>query len=172
MEFFSTLEDIRKLREDVNSSLQKAFRALLEAKMVLGPAKLTELSLDLPYSLQIAVDTKNIMGVRVPILKTEEGTLAETIPYDMIDTTAKMDEAIKKFQQAAKSIIRLAETETAVRKLAEEIDKTKRRVNALKYIIIPRIENTIVYIQFHLEEVAREDFFRLKRIKATLERKG
>jgi V/A-type H+-transporting ATPase subunit D len=172
MEFFSTLEDIRKLREDVNVSLQKAFRALLEAKMVLGPAKLTELSSDLPYSFQIEADTKNIMGVRVPILKTKEDALVETLPYDMIDTTAKMDEAIKKFQQAAKSIVRLAETETAVRKLAQEIDKTKRRVNALKYIIIPRIENTIVYIQFHLEEVAREDFFRLKRIKATLERKG
>lgn len=172
MEFFSALEDIRKLREDVNTSLQKAFRALLEAKMVLGPAKLIELSSDLPYSFQIDVDTKNIMGVRVPILKTKEETMAEVVPYSMIDTTAKMDEAIKKFQEATKLIIRLAETETAVRKLAEEIDKTKRRVNALKYIIIPRIENTIVYIQFHLEEVAREDFFRLKRIKATLERKG
>jgi V/A-type H+-transporting ATPase subunit D len=172
MEFFSTLEDIRKLREDVNTSLQKAFRALLEAKMVLGPAKLNELSSDLPYRFQIEVDTKNIMGVRVPILKTTEEAQGGTVPYDMIDTTAKMDEAIKKFQQAAKLIVRLAETETAVRKLAEEIDKTKRRVNALKYIIIPRIGNTIVYIQFHLEEVAREDFFRLKRIKATLEKKG
>jgi V/A-type H+-transporting ATPase subunit D len=171
MEFFSTLEDIRKLREDVNSALQKAFRSLLEAKMVLGPAKLTELSADLPYSVQIDVDTKNIMGVRVPILKSREEAQGEAIPYNVIDTTAKMDEAIKKFHQATKLIVRLAETETAVRKLAEEIDKTKRRVNALKYIIIPRIENTIVYIQFHLEEVAREDFFRLKRIKATLERK-
>jgi V/A-type H+-transporting ATPase subunit D len=172
MEFFSTLEDIRKLREDVNTSLQTAFRALLEAKMVLGPAKLTELSSDLPYSFQIEADTKNIMGVRVPILKAKEETLADALPYNMIDTTAKMDEAIKKFQHAMRLIVRLAETETAVRKLAEEIDKTKRRVNALKYIIIPRIENTIVYIQFHLEEVAREDFFRLKRIKATLEKKG
>jgi V/A-type H+-transporting ATPase subunit D len=171
MEFFSTLEDIRKLREDVNSALQEAFRALLEAKMIVGPAKMNELSINLPHSVQTDVDTRNIMGVKVPILRAKEESREDTIPYNVADTTAKMDEAIKKFQQAIKVIIRLAETETAVRKLAEEIDKTKRRVNALKYIVIPRIENTIGYIQFHLEEVAREDFFRLKRIKATLERR-
>lgn len=171
MEFFSTLEDIKKLREDVNSALQTAFRALLEAKMVLGPAKLAELSIDLPHSVDVDVDTKNIMGVRVPILKVREEAQTEAVPYNVIDTTAKMDEAVDRFRQAVKMIVRLAETEIAVRKLAEEIEKTKRRVNALKYIIIPRIENTIVYIQFHLEEVAREDFFRLKRIKATLERR-
>ncbi|WXG43027.1 MAG: V-type ATP synthase subunit D [Promethearchaeati archaeon SRVP18_Atabeyarchaeia-1] len=171
MEFFSTLEDIRKLREDVNSALQIAFRELLEAKMVLGPARMAELSMDIPSSAGVDVDTKNIMGVRVPILRLTEETKKNMVPYNVLDTTAKMDEATKKFQQAVQMIVRLAETEIAVRKLAEEIDKTKRRVNALKYIIIPRIGNTIVYIQFHLEEVAREDFFRLKRIKATLERR-
>jgi V/A-type H+-transporting ATPase subunit D len=171
MEFFSTLEDIRKIREDVNSALQTAFRALLEAKMVLGPAKMTEMSLNIPFSVGIEVDTRNIMGVRVPILKSIEEVKEHVVPYNVLDTTAKMDETVKKFQQAIQMIIRLAETEVAVRRLAEEIEKTKRRVNALKYIIIPRIENTIVYIQFHLEEVAREDFFRLKRIKATLEKR-
>jgi V/A-type H+-transporting ATPase subunit D len=171
MEFFTTLEDIKKLRDDVNSALQTAFRALLEAKMVLGPVKMTEVSMDIPYSTGIQVDTKNIMGVRVPILKSIEEVRVEAVPYNVLDTTAKMDQTIKKFQQAIQTVVRLAETEVAVRRLAEEIEKTKRRVNALKYIIIPRIENTIVYIQFHLEEVAREDFFRLKRIKATLERR-
>ncbi|WXG45650.1 MAG: V-type ATP synthase subunit D [Candidatus Atabeyarchaeum deiterrae] len=171
MEFFSALEDIRKLRGDVNSALQDAFRALLESKMILGPAKLNELSMNLPFSVQIDVDTRNIMGVRVPILRSREETVEESVPYSVVDTTAKMDEAVKKFRDTTKLIIRLAETETAVKKLAQEIDKTKRRVNALKYIIIPRIGNTIKYIQFHLEEVAREDFFRLKRIKATLEKR-
>lgn len=171
MEFFSVLEDIRKLRGDVNSALQDAFRALLESKMILGPAKLNELSMNLPFSVQIDVDTRNIMGVRVPILRSREETVEESVPYSVVDTTAKMDEAVKKFRDTTKLIIRLAETETAVKKLAQEIDKTKRRVNALKYIIIPRIGNTIKYIQFHLEEVAREDFFRLKRIKATLEKR-
>ena len=171
MEFFSTLEDIRKIREDVNSALQTAFRALLEAKMVLGPAKMTEVSMGIPYSAGIEVDTRNIMGVKVPILQFIEEVKERVVPYNVLDTTAKMDETIKKFQQAIQMIVRLAETEAAVRRLAEEIEKTKRRVNALKYIIIPRIENTIVYIQFHLEEVAREDFFRLKRIKATLEKR-
>jgi V/A-type H+-transporting ATPase subunit D len=171
MEFFSALEDIRKLRGDVNSALQDAFRALLESKMILGPAKLNELSMNLPFSVQIDVDTRNIMGVRVPILRSREEAVEESVPYSVVDTTAKMDEAVKKFRDTTKLIIRLAETETAVKKLAQEIDKTKRRVNALKYIIIPRIGNTIKYIQFHLEEVAREDFFRLKRIKATLEKR-
>ena len=72
---------------------------------------------------------------------------------------------------ALEKVVRLAEIEATVKRLAGEIEKTKRRVNALNYVVLPRINNTIRYIELMLEEQEREDLFRMKRVKAMLERK-
>lgn len=169
MEFFDILEDTRKLRSDVNNALKEAYEALAMAKMVMGPLKVEEVASGVPSILALDVSTRNVMGVRVPLLRVEEKPEPAAISsYGFTDTSAKLDEAVEKFRNALKAIIRLAETEAAVKRLAEEIEKTKRRVNALKYIIIPRITNTIKFIELHLEEREREDLFRMKRIKSIL----
>ncbi|MBS7249918.1 MAG: V-type ATP synthase subunit D [Candidatus Freyarchaeota archaeon] len=173
MEFFDILEDTRKLRSDVNNALKEAYEALAMAKMVMGPLKVEEVASGVPPILALDVSTRNVMGVRVPLLRVEEKPEAALISsYGFTDTSAKLDEAVEKFRNALKAIIRLAETEAAVKRLAEEIEKTKRRVNALKYIIIPRITNTIKFIELHLEEREREDLFRMKRIKSILASKA
>jgi V/A-type H+-transporting ATPase subunit D len=173
MEFFDILEDIRKLRSDVNDALKEAYDALSLAKMVMGPLKVEEVATSVLPILELDVSTRNVMGVRVPLLRVEEKAESTLVSsYGFTDTSAKLDEAVEKFRNALKAIIRLAETEAAVRRLAEEIEKTKRRVNALKYIIIPRITNTIQFIELHLEEREREDLFRMKRIKSILAAKA
>jgi V/A-type H+-transporting ATPase subunit D len=173
MEFFDILEDIRKLRGDVNSALKEAYDALAVAKMIMGPLKVEEVATSVPPILELDVSTRNVMGVRVPLFRVEEKSESALISsYGFMDTSAKLDEAVEKFRGALKAIIRLAETEAAVKRLAEEIEKTKRRVNALKYIIIPRITNTIQFIELHLEEREREDLFRMKRIKSILAAKS
>ena len=173
MEFFDILEDIRKLRGDVNNALKEAYDALSIAKMIMGPLKVEEVATSVPPILELDVSTRNVMGVRVPLLRVEEKSESTLISsYGFTDTSAKLDEAVEKFRNALKAIIRLAETEAAVKRLAEEIEKTKRRVNALKYIIIPRIANTIQFIELHLEEREREDLFRMKRIKSILAAKA
>lgn len=173
MEFFDILEDIRKLRGDVNNLLKEAYDALAVAKMVMGPLKVEEVATSVPPVLELDVSTRNVMGVRVPLLRVEEKPESSLISsYGFTDTSAKLDESVEKFRVALKAIIRLAETESAVKRLAEEIEKTKRRVNALKYIIIPRITNTIQFIELHLEEREREDLFRMKRIKSILAAKS
>nr|MDO8080621.1 V-type ATP synthase subunit D [Candidatus Freyarchaeota archaeon] len=173
MEFFDILEDIRKLRGDVNNALKEAYDALAVAKMIMGPLKVEEVATSVPPILELDVSTRNVMGVRVPLLRVEEKSESALISsYGFTDTSAKLDEAVEKFRNALKAIIRLAETEAAVKRLAEEIEKTKRRVNALKYIIIPRITNTIQFIELHLEEREREDLFRMKRIKSILAAKA
>lgn len=173
MEFFDILEDIRKLRTDVNNAFKEAYDALATAKMVMGPLKVEEVATSVPPILELDVSTRNVMGVRVPLLRVEEKSESTSISsYGFTDTSAKLDEAVEKFRNALKAIIRLAETEAAVKRLAEEIEKTKRRVNALKYIIIPRITNTIQFIELHLEEREREDLFRMKRIKSILAAKA
>src|SRR5437867_6331732 len=87
----------------------------------------------------------------------------------MIGTSAKLDEAVALRVEAVKDVAELSAAEAAIRRLAEAIAATKRRVNSLEYIVIPRVQNTIRYIEMSLQERAREDFFRLKRIKTRLE---
>src|SRR5213592_4002268 len=96
-------------------------------------------------------------------------TPLEGYRYSMIGTSAKLDEAVALMTEAVKNVVELSAAEAAIRRLAEAIAATKRRVNSLEYIVIPRILNTIRYIEMSLQERAREDFFRLKRIKTRLE---
>jgi V/A-type H+-transporting ATPase subunit D len=86
-----------------------------------------------------------------------------------VDTSAKLDEACDKFRNLLMDILKLAEVEGTIERLAIEIEKTKRRVNALEHIFIPRLKATEKYIEMQLQEREREDFFRRKRIKAIME---
>jgi len=89
--------------------------------------------------------------------------------YGFLSTNAKLDDAAKNFEESLSVIVRLAEVEESVRRIAQEVEKTKRRVNALEYIVIPRLKATIKRIEMRMEEIERESFMRLKKIKAFLE---
>ncbi|MHA1606455.1 MAG: V-type ATP synthase subunit D [Candidatus Freyarchaeota archaeon] len=168
MQFFDILEDVGRIRRELVNALKDAFETLTMAKMLMGPLKVEEAAMGVEPFYDVDVSLQNIMGVKVPLLRVKEkGSVAS---YSFATTSAKLDEAVQKFREALKLTVRLAEVETAIRKMAEEIDRTKRRVNALKYIVIPKLENTIRYISLHLEEREREDLFRLKRVKQLLER--
>ncbi len=173
MHFFEILEDFDKVRKSVQEGLQEAFLALTEAKMVLGPMKIREIALSAPHIAEVSVQTKSIMGVRVPLLRFLSGEKEEEkLFYSFVDTSVKLDEAIERFRKAMDQIVKLAEVQGALIRLAREISETRRRVNALNYIMIPRLVATIDYIQLQLSEQERQSFTRLKKIKAKLEKKG
>jgi V/A-type H+-transporting ATPase subunit D len=110
------------------------------------------------------------MGVVVPLIESEIGQKNMVQRgYGFLETSVKLDEAASKFEESIKLIIELAEIEKTIMLLAIEIESTKRRVNALEHIIIPKIENTVKYIEMRLEEMERENFVRLKMIKKTME---
>src|SRR5438046_10762709 len=90
----------------------------------------------------------------------------------MIGTSAKLDEAVALMTEAVKNVVELSAAEAAIRRLAEAIAATKRRVNSIEYIVIPRILNRIRYIEMSLQERAREDFFRIKLIQTRLRERG
>jgi V/A-type H+-transporting ATPase subunit D len=170
MEFFNILEEARGVRHRTESRLEEAFRALILAQAILGGIKVREASMAVKALEGVEVRSRNIMGVKVPVLEVGETrrTLLER-GYGIIDTSAQLDEAATKFEEALQAVVELAEIEKSIRLLAEEIESTKRRVNALENIVIPRLSATVKYIKMRLDEMERENFFKLKRIKTTME---
>ncbi|TMI45983.1 V-type ATP synthase subunit D [Candidatus Bathyarchaeota archaeon] len=136
--------------------------------MLMGATRLEETSLTAQDRFDVDATTRNVIGVSIPDVEVKVRPL-EGYPYSMIGTSAKLDEAVALMTEAVKNVVELSAAEAAIRRLAEAIAATKRRVNSLEYIVIPRILNTIRYIEMSLQERAREDFFRLKRIKTRLE---
>ncbi|MBA7687799.1 V-type sodium ATPase subunit D [subsurface metagenome] len=151
-------------------SLQIAFHNLLMAEVLLGSWDIEQISDITLRDIDLDFAIKNIMGVSVPIMKV--GNLVRKVNqrgYGFLSTNAQLDDSAKSFEESIMVIVNLAEVEESVRRIAEEVEKTKRRVNALEYIVIPRLRATIKYIEMRMEEIERESFMRLKKIKASLE---
>jgi len=169
MEFFNILERVKGSRETVESKLQEAFEDLTAAQIAMGDMAVKKAAMSVKESVDVDIDSRSVMGVVVPLIdsETSQRTIIER-GYGFIDTSAKLDEAAGNFEESIKLILELAEIEKTIVLLAAEIESTKRRVNALEHIIIPRLENTVKYIEMRLEEMERESFVRLKMIKKTM----
>ena len=168
--FFEIIDERMRVREEVREKLKDAYRSLMEAELSMGRLKIEGVAREVHEIGEVRISSMNIMGVLVPRIHWEMREHDEP-PYGFLDTTAKLDVYWKKMREAYKSIMKLAELESTLEMLAKEIEKTKRRVNALDHIFIPRLEATEKYIRMVLEEREREDFFRRKRIKAILMRR-
>ena len=170
MEFFNILERVKGSRENVEEILKEAYKDLTAAQIVMGDLAVKKSAMSVKESVEIDIDSRSVMGVVVPLIdsETSQRTMVER-GYGFLDTSAKLDEAASKFEESIKLIIELGEIEKTIILLAGEIESTKRRVNALEHIIIPRLENTVKYIEMRLEEMERENFVRLKMIKKTME---
>ncbi len=172
-EFFDVVGEVREARKEAEETLQEAFNYLILAQARLGVDEVRQLSLMTPQEISLEFSSRSIMGVNVPLLELKSELVRDVTDrgYGFVDSSAAVDNCARSFEEALKKIIKLAELEEAVRNLAGEVEKTKRRVNALEYVMIPRLKTTRKYIQMRLEEMERENFTRLKKIKAMLERK-
>jgi V/A-type H+-transporting ATPase subunit D len=163
MEFFNVIAAIKEARGNVDSSLAEAFSALTQAKMIMGPARVIEFAYASKFEADLKISTRSMMGVRVPVLSVEQHS--SELPYSLSDSSAKFDVMGEKFKEALKSIVQLAEIESTVKRLALEIERTKRRVSALETVVIPRLDATVRFVKLALEEREREDFVRLKMVR-------
>ena len=170
MEFFNILERVKGSRQDVEETLKEAYKDLTAAQIVMGDLAVKKAAMSVKESIKLDIDSRSVMGVVVPVIDSEinERTMVER-GYGFLDTSVKLDEAASKFEKSIRLIIELGEIEKTIILLASEIESTKRRVNALEHIIIPKITNTVKYIEMRLEEMERENFVRLKMIKKTME---
>ncbi|MEJ5312063.1 MAG: V-type ATP synthase subunit D [Anaerolineae bacterium] len=144
--------------------LDKAYQALVEARLSMGQERLEWTALAVNKTVEVEIKLRSIMGVVIPTIEAH-GAPPE-MPYGLGDTTVAVDEATVRFREVLDEIPRLSEMMTSVWRLARELQKTQRRVNALQYIFIPQYEATIKYIENALEEREREETFRLKRLKS------
>lgn len=169
MEFFNILERVKGSRDEVEKKMAEAFEDLTTAQIVMGDLAVKKAAVSVKESVKVDIDSRSVMGVVVPILEAEtsQRNMVQR-GYGFVDTSAKLDEAARKFEESITLILELAEIEKTIVLLAEEIESTKRRVNALEHIIIPRVENTVKYIEMRLEEMERENFVRLKMIKKAM----
>lgn len=167
IEFFQFVREITALRTKAQNLLAESYDNFVAAQMAIGYTKLQQTSIGVEDRFTIETKTRNVIGVAIPYIQVNVKPLSG-FPYNVYDTSIRLDEATLKMADAIKAIAELSSAEAAVKKLAEAIAATKRRVNSLEYVIIPRMLSTIRYIEMHLEEAEREDFFRLKRIKSRM----
>lgn len=172
LEFFKILKKAQDLRGDLSRRMKGAYSAILTAGTYHSVYQLGSTSLNLKKDIDIDIEVKNVMGVKIPYLETQMETkhFLELPAYSVASTSAKIDSAVDNFDEVLKIVIKLAETETAMKKLILEIEKTKRRVNALEFVVIPQLDETKRMISFRLDEMERDSFVSLKSIKRKLEK--
>jgi V/A-type H+-transporting ATPase subunit D len=165
--FLDLVRKNKELRETVEEMLMQVHQNFLIARAVMSSEGL-EASLMLPkQSISLEVSTQNIMSVDVPVLnyKTSNHDESSIYPYGFATTSGELDGAIAALSKALPYMLELAQTEKSAQLLAQEIEKTRRRVNALEYVMIPQLSETIKYITMKLDENERGNLTRLMKVK-------
>lgn len=163
-EFFTVIYTYRDLRKEVEEKLMKAYSSMLIARSVMDDKIIDNAFLIPSKSIKLEAKFKNVMSVKVPRLKTiVEGE--EGLQYSPISTSVELDIASKIFEDLIEDLVKLAQTEKEVVEIAKEIEVTRRRVNALEYVLMPELENAIKYISMKINEMERSNLSRLMKIK-------
>lgn len=171
MEFLQIARETVDARNKMLGEFSQAYRALSVSAGYHGYAALEKDLIASGKPLEIVTGSRNIAGARVPSMELKDPD-AGGRNYSLADTSAPVDNAATHFEQVLEAIVSLAELQTSLETLGREINRTKRIVNALDYIIIPNLEATIKFLTMKFEERDREEKSRLKKVKAILEKKG
>ena len=166
MEFFKVLNRAKNIRTKLLEQYRMAERKISLAMSAEGVIRVKSAAFALRDKPQIRLQSKNVMGVVVPLIESK-GIRKQVHErgYGIIGTSARIDETARAYEELVETVIVAAEVETTIRKLLDEIDRTRRRVNALEFKVIPELKEAAAMIAFRLEELERENIFRLKRIK-------
>ena len=166
LEFFEILKKAKTLREELVNEYRIALEKINIARTLEGDLKVKSIAMAIKEIPDVKLTTKNIMGVKVPKIGSSEIKKAFMERGYGIYNSSAIDEAASAYEKVVEKIILAAEVETSMRKLLSEIEKTKRRVNGLEFVVIPNLDKVKSFIQLRLEEMERENTFRMKRIKA------
>ena len=166
-QFMDIVRENRALREKVEQSLLRAHSSFTVASAVMSPELLEQALLVPKQSVELNMSVENIMSVNVPrySFRTKTQDAADIYPYGFAQTSGELDDAVAALSGILPDLLRLAEVEKTAQLLAGEIERTRRRVNALEYVKIPQMQETVKYSTMKLEENERANTIRLMKVK-------
>ncbi|GAB4277210.1 MAG: V-type ATP synthase subunit D [Coriobacteriia bacterium] len=162
-EFMARIGELRRMRAEVEQTLGRVYGLFAVARGEAGPADMAQALLAGEPRPIVTVSERNVMSVRVPEL--EVGELPRPEDYSLSTTPVLLDAALDSLEEAAPKLLDLAAREKAIELLAAEIEKTRRRVNALEHVLIPQLSATVRDIQMKLDEAERGNLTRLMKVK-------
>lgn len=166
LEFFKILDQAKDLRTEIAKRYREAQERIVIANAVDGVIAVRSAAYALTIHPEIELRSRNLMGVVVPEIKSSKlSAPLDERGYGVIGTSPRIDEAADAYEKLMETVVKAAELETTMKKLLDEIERTKRRVNALEFKVLPELEEAERFIRFRLEEMERDNIFRLKRIK-------
>lgn len=173
IEFMSVMDETLRLSTTLQKTVSEAQYSLAIAKSVDGNVSVRSAAVATKGAITVDMTGTKIMGVSIPVVTKGESPVRSSFTrgYSITGVSSRIDETADKFERILDVIIEYADIETRLKRLGEEIQKTNRRVNALEQITVPALKEQVAYIQMTLDERAREDLFRLKKVKKKIERK-
>ena len=174
-QFIILVKHNNTLRKDVEGQLEGSFKDFVMARAVMSSEFLEEAIAYPKENISVEVGEKNVMSVSVPVMNFRrelEGDEGSIYPYGFTSTTSELDDALSKLYGILPKLLELAEVEKSCQLMADEIEKTRRRVNALEYRTIPELIETIKYIRMKLDENERASITRLMKVKSMIENRG
>ena len=168
-QFMIYVKENKRLREELEQKLSDALRSFLLAGSVTTSQVLEEAVAMPAFKLELTTGEANIMSVMVPTIQVKEGDKTDLYPYSFAGVSAELDDSIANLSDLIADLVHLAEVEKTCNMLADEIEKNRRRVNALEYVMIPQLQETIKYITMKLDENERAATIRLMKVKTVIQ---
>ena len=169
--FMIYVKENKQLREEIEAEMGDALKYFMLASAVTTAQVMEEAVMMPGSSVKIETGENNVMGVNVPTINVVESEKKELYPYSFASVSAELDGSIANLSKLLPKLIRLAEVEKTCNMLADEIEKNRRRVNALEYVMIPQLQETIKYIMMKLDENERASTIRLMKVKSMIQNK-
>lgn len=170
-QFMIYIKENQRLRSEIETELQESIKSFMLARAVSSDAVIEE-AISMPgVKVDLETSSKNVMSVNVPVfdIKSE---VQELYPYSFASVTTELDTSIASLTELLPKLLKLAEVEKTCNMLADEIEKNRRRVNALEYVMIPQLQETIKYITMKLDENERSATIRLMKVKDMIDQRS
>ncbi len=167
-EFLAIVYENQRLREELDKKLTGAYRSFAQARAYLSGPVLEEALMVAGGPKEISTTQRHIMNVRVPemeLVEPDNGETDDVMPYGLAATSSDLDDALREFRGILPILVKLSQVERTIQLLADEIERTRRRVNALEYILIPELEEAAKDVEMRLEEADRSNSSRLMKVK-------
>ena len=166
-QFLDTVREVRSLRAEVEAELMQVHGAFTVASALMSAQALEQALMYPKQSVELTMGFRNVMSVNVPVydFQTKTKSDSDIYPYGFANTSGELDTAVEALGRVFRKLLKLAQIEKAAQLMAEEIEKTRRRVNALEYVKIPEMQEQIKYITMKLDENERANTIRLMKVK-------